>query len=249
MYGLLRLFCESRLAGVDGLSGHMASFRALCKVVDLLLSAKRRLVPPEQAAVDIGTACERFLSSHLEVYGEDLVRPKHHWLLDIASQVRHHGMILDAFIIERQHLLVKALAEHIRNATVFEVSCMASVVTRQLQASRGELATVDGIVGNATVLPGEPGTWIAEKLAIFGVEVSVGDVVHRGGDVGLVKACAEAHGTLAVYVEVLDLIAAVTDTAGKHAFTGRLELWSASEIVLRTAWRMRPDGNIFVCRM
>jgi len=48
-----------------------------------------------------------------ECYGIAHIKPKHHWLMHIPSQLEKHQAILDAFVVERQHLLVK----------VCEVSC------------------------------------------------------------------------------------------------------------------------------
>ncbi len=35
-------------------------------------------------------------------------KPKHHWLLNVPAQIAKDNVVLDAFVIERQHVLVKA---------------------------------------------------------------------------------------------------------------------------------------------
>ncbi len=71
---------------------------------DLRMAAKTGLVTADEGSVQLENGTGRFLRLHQEAYGKDALKPKHHWLLDIPSQLRRDGMILDAFVIERQHL-------------------------------------------------------------------------------------------------------------------------------------------------
>jgi hypothetical protein len=90
----------------------MDSFRALAAVVDTLIAAKNGLMTAADAADVLETIAADFLQLHQATYGTASVKPKHHWLLDLAAQIRRDGLVVDAFVIERQHLLVKGVAEH-----------------------------------------------------------------------------------------------------------------------------------------
>ena len=37
-----------------------------------------------------------------------VIKPKHHWLMHVPQQIARENAVIDAFVIERQHLLVKA---------------------------------------------------------------------------------------------------------------------------------------------
>lgn len=37
-----------------------------------------------------------------------VIKPKHHWLMHVPEQIARDNVVLDAFVIERQHVLVKA---------------------------------------------------------------------------------------------------------------------------------------------
>ena len=37
-----------------------------------------------------------------------VIKPKHHWLMHVPQQIARDNAVIDAFVIERQHLLVKA---------------------------------------------------------------------------------------------------------------------------------------------
>ena len=43
---------------------------------------------------------------HIAAYGVDKLKPKHHWMFDVAEMLQHTEAVLDAFIIERLHLRV-----------------------------------------------------------------------------------------------------------------------------------------------
>lgn len=41
-------------------------------------------------------------------YGTRWIRPKHHWFLHIPEQIEANNMVVDCFVVERQHLHVRA---------------------------------------------------------------------------------------------------------------------------------------------
>ena len=49
-------------------------------------------------------------------------------MFDVADQWKTHSIVIDAFVVERLHLRVKHVAEHVRNTSTFERSCLASLI-------------------------------------------------------------------------------------------------------------------------
>ena len=110
-----------------------------------------------EAAAQLEQATGRYLRLHQEAYGTVLLKPKHHWILDIPAQLRRDGMVLDAFVIERQHLMVPGVAEHV-NTAVYEVSVCSSVLSLQLQETVDD-ALFDGLIGRTSRLEGFRRQW------------------------------------------------------------------------------------------
>ena len=93
----------------------------MCRVVDLILDAKRALTPMVASAHALREALKDFMDTHVAAYGRDRIKPKHHWMYDVADQMECLPAVFDAFIIERLHLRVKAVADNVDNLRSFEV--------------------------------------------------------------------------------------------------------------------------------
>ena len=121
LYGMLRHFIECVATIAPEHDAAKQSFFAACDVVDAILAAKFCRLSPQRAAADLQTLTARFMELHKAAYGVRFIKPKHHWQMDVPPQIVRDGVVLDAFVVERGHLAVKAIAEHVRNTTTFEV--------------------------------------------------------------------------------------------------------------------------------
>jgi hypothetical protein len=212
---------------------------------DVLLATKRGLIPVGTGATQLETATRTFLELHKVCYGGQHLKPKHHWLLDLGPQVRRDGMVLDAFVVERQHLLVKSVAEHVKNTSQYEVSVLSSLLTVQLNSVR-ELNISDELVGRTSLLEGMPGVLVANKMAIHSFTVTVDEVVLRGDEAGFVVACAREGLELFCFVAPMVKLAQVTEQAVKFRRTTTLAVWRAVEIQHCIAWKEDADGAVLV---
>ena len=153
----------------------------------------------DQTTRKLADAMRLFFDLHKAAYGEDHIKPKHHWMLDIPPQLLRDGLVLDAFVIERQHLLVKNVANHIVNTRVFEASLGASVLTRQLQIAK-EYRPGDKLVGKTSRLKDMAGVHIAEALEIYSIEFRANDVASKGPEVDIIVACASDESSSFFFV-------------------------------------------------
>ena len=58
-----------------------------------------------------------YMRKTIAVYGREHVKPKTHWVFDIADQLEEHawlGILFDAFTIERFHVRVKRTAVDVK---------------------------------------------------------------------------------------------------------------------------------------
>jgi hypothetical protein len=247
LYGLLRHFFETRVGDRPEICAEHTSFKAACHVMDLILQAKRCLARPAEAAVQLEAAVGAQLRLHIAAYGTEHVKPKHHWLLDVPAQMQRDGCVLDAFIIERTHLMVKGIAEHVRNTHDFERSVMRGVTTKAFQ-SAATATYGDSLIGKVAALPGYPSVQVADKMKLFTLQLAIDDVVLRGESAGIVIACASEGGVLFVIVETMMRNTLVSSHASACTPTGCHEVWLASEVEQSLAWYGRPDGSWVVVR-
>ena len=101
LYGMLRHFVEVKVGSRVEVHLERLSFDAACQVLDVLLLCKRGVVDVENGASALQDAVCNHLKLHVAAYGDQYIRPKHHWMLDIGPQFLRDRCILDAFVIER----------------------------------------------------------------------------------------------------------------------------------------------------
>ena len=246
VYGLLRHFVECNLMRLPGLVQHIDSFLAACRSLDLLLAAKHVLADPSELGQALERQVSQYIVLHKAAYGTALMKPKFHWALDVPSQICRDRMVLDAFVIERTHLRVKAVAEHVRNTVSYERSVMASLATVCWQhAETDEFGNC--LLGTTAPLTGIHGAWIADRMQVWSVEFSIDDMVSKsGGQVGSVVACCSFDGRLFALVRPAVVASRPSDHSVLCRPSGDLEAWPERQLMLSLAWRSEPDGSILV---
>ncbi len=105
VYGPLRLYMlgieptalpETKVA--------LASFYALCNVMDLLLALQRGSTTPQR----LHAAVTRHLTLFRAIY-EDAWIPKCHFAVHLAGQLGQHGFLLSCFVHKRKHKEIKGM--------------------------------------------------------------------------------------------------------------------------------------------
>ena len=134
LYGLLRNFVETEIGADERVAAERSAFDAACKFMDGFLAAKRGLLPIADAAVELQRVLVSHFRIHKAAHGTNLVRPKHHWLLDCPPQVARDGCVLDTFVVERIHLQCRRIAEHTKNTSRFERSVLAGITNAAFNA-------------------------------------------------------------------------------------------------------------------
>jgi hypothetical protein len=185
---------------------------------------------------------------HQIAYGSHYIKPKHHWMMDVPAQLVRDQCVLDAFIIERTHLVVKGVADHIRNTRCFEQSVLSSVTTLAFE-SAAKAQAGDCLVGRCAPLPGFPGVHVADKMSIFNIDVSVDDIILRGDAAGVVVACALENGRLLVVVDLMAQVGIRSSHAVVFKLAGQHDVWSAADVGHCLGWHCQADGSFVVIRM
>ena len=246
VYGLLRHFVECNIMRLPGLVQHIDSFLAACRSLDLLLAAKGVLGDPSELGQALELQVSHYIALHKAAYGTALMKPKFHWALDIPSQICRDRMVLDAFVIERSHLRVKAVAEHVQNTASFERSVMASLSTVCWTHAETDVFG-NCLLGPTAPLPGIHETWIADRMQVWSVEFTIDDMVSKsGGQVGSVVACCSSDGLLFAFVRPAVVASRPSDHTVLCSLSACLEAWPERELRLCLAWRSEPDGSFVV---
>lgn len=238
LYSLLRHFVEVNPTYFEELHLERQSFHACCKVLDHLLETKRGFSSAQHDAVHLRAAIEHMLRSHVSAYGTDNLIPKHHWMLDVPEQIERDNLVLDCFIIERMHLLVKGVANHVRNTVCFERSVLASVLNLQHRRAT-DVYERYGLRGKAT--PWQGG-FASHSLTLAGLDVNSGDVVFNEIQAGQVEACILQGRTLAVIVSLLTAVELVSSHSGRYRSSGERTMWPAAVLRPSRAWYSEDTG-------
>ena len=69
------------------LANQRASFDAACATVDILIQTKKGMLDNRRASDMLLEAIGRHQRLHIAAYGVDKIKPKHHWMSDVAGML------------------------------------------------------------------------------------------------------------------------------------------------------------------
>ena len=246
-YGLVRHFAETRVpAGSEEVAPALDSFQACCHIMDVIRLAKSGQVALPDAGGMLATAVADHLRKHKLAYGESFVRPKFHWMFDIAEQWTTAPLVIDAFIIERLHLRMKAIAEPVCNTNVFEETTLAGIINSQLRSLHSNDICKDGLVGKKAMLGQD--IQVADKVTLGGLNISINDVVLKHKTASLVLACLREKDDLFVLVKLLALHANIGIHSFRCRMTSNVQLWRVADLELPLAWKGEEDNMMIIIR-
>ena len=176
------------------------------------------------------------------------VVPKHHWAFDVAQQMSGDSATFDAFVIERLHLRVKAISEHIDNTIAFERSVLCGLINAHAKRAQERLGGC-GLIGESRKVPSLD-AWVSERLEFGGLSVVVGDYVFRGDTCGKVTACIADESVVSVVVDVARKVAERTASAAVFGLrSSAREVWRASDVSESLVWKTLSEDEVLVIRM
>jgi hypothetical protein len=104
------------------------------------------LVSRKKMANLIRDLVKRFLKARLVTDGPDDVVPKHHCTMHLWEQFLEDGMVLDTWVLERMHLLLKKYADGIANTGAFEKIVIGRAVLDRMRQLR-RISYEDKLIG------------------------------------------------------------------------------------------------------
>ena len=107
---------------------HALSMIAVCFVI-MLLTNQTLL---EVSASQLATAINNHIQLYKAVYGDDAMRPKHHYVLHLPRMLLRHGFLFATFVHERKHRLAKRYMVPRLTAKSFELGVIQDITTHQI---------------------------------------------------------------------------------------------------------------------
>ena len=202
VFPLIRDFALAIVRPTQKLELEVRSLLGVCAVLDCLLAAKH-------THQDHGTleATRAFLQAHIAAYGKEGLKPKHHYIFHNALQASR-GEVMDCFVHERKHQVLKAAANPVKNTRAFESSILGRVLleqTRQMKASPADRGLVQPVPAEPALLAslGVGAASMGREIRRDGLQLAAGDLVIFGKQAGFVQCGVEAEGLLLALVQPL----------------------------------------------
>ena len=215
--------------------------------MDAIRDLKQGFLPIEAGSQRLQHLTSEHMRLHKAVYGDALVKPKHHWQLDIAAQIASDCCVLDCFLIERHHCMVKRIADHVKNTSRFEKSVLSgvlNVLSRRMQ----DASDIAGLRGTSKKLPGSANVFVAARCECYSAQISIDDFVVEDDVVGRVTACLLEDSTVKVVVDTMTRLRSVSAQSDVWVWDGGQEVWQAQHVQQILAARAEEDGIVVVLR-
>ena len=185
----------------------LASFYGMCDIIRLLQKLKRQM-PPAVADISMLKQLQRTqLMNCIQAYGEDTIKPKHHYSLHVGDQLLKHGLLVDCFVLERKHRATKRAANLIENSATYESSVMARVFNESVRMNDNVDVFISKLVGSiacSTDFARELGVrnvFVAEKMHARGMTIACNDVLITTDLALEVAACMRVNDKLQLLVK------------------------------------------------
>ena len=248
LYILLRHFVEMKEDAIvrNGLTAEIRSFYALCEVIDKIMSIKRCISDARRCRAALIASTEAHLQRHVEAYGNDAIRPKHHKEMHLPDQFGRDGCVLDGFIIERLNNDLRRISEKVANTRRFEDTLLSMTACQRLHMlAKHEYG--DRLIGKRAEHPDFDGATFAPRMEYKTAVFSAGDIVSCDGALGCIKACAEEGGSLYAFVVVFEQVERLTKHSVRAAhLQERTEVWPADRLVDVAAWYFDRAGAVVI---
>ena len=164
-------------------------------------------------------------------------------MMHIADKILRDSCVLDAFIIERLHNALRAVADNLCNTSRYEFSLLAGVLNNQLRTLEGRTYG-DGLIGPTARHPDVLNAFVADKMEVATKPISVGDIVLSRPSFGRVVACVQEDDQLFATVRPFDFVSRLSRHSVRVREMLTAEVWPAGGIEEVMAWY--TDGDCVV---
>ena len=198
-FPVLLYFLHSVVAPQGLLKNQTDSFGKLGKVMRIVQRGKEGI----NLHAELSQAIQDHAVAFAVAYPDDEVKPKNHYIHHVPLQLSRDGLIIDAFVGERKHQSIKALATDVQNTRTFEQSVIKRAIAQQMAVLQDPACFRDGLL-RAKPFPelaaseGAQCAFASTSMRWCGTNISAGDLLVLDGAVCIVEACVSVDEKLAV---------------------------------------------------
>jgi len=198
-FPILLYFLHSVIAPQGLLQHQTDSFGKLGRVMGVVQRGKEGV----RLELELARAIQEHGEAFALAYPDTEVKPKNHYIHHVPLQLARDGLIIDAFVGERKHQSIKALASDVQNTTRFEQSVIKRAVAQQMAVLMDPMCFRYGLL-RAKPYPelaasqGAHCAFVSTRMKWCGTTISAGDLLVLDGVVCSVEACVSVDEKLAV---------------------------------------------------
>ena len=250
LFPIMQHFVLTVVAPTGKPSKEIESFTSCCIVLRELQAIKKGMGSVET----LQQAIRNHMANFLDAYGLDCFKPKHHFAMHLPAQIQRDGLVLDCFVLERKHQMIKACCNWVDNTCSFEKSAIARAVLEQTRLLQQPGWTQSGLKGPSKDCPhlalerGCRNAFVARRMQSNGILFATGDVVQLHNELLLVESCACLDTKLCIVVSSLRCVQQLTAYSWRCKPNGNLQLVDCSVHAPQQAacWSFEADGHILV---
>ena len=202
---MLRYFIEQFCSNNTAIANEVASFRALHDLCSQLKTIKASAVVAAEATEKLAALQKKHFESFRRAYGDDYVRPKHHYSLHVPKQIARHQFLYDCFVLERKHQLAKAEIANMKQIAAnqtFERNLIAQLNYVQLTESSRTAQRPFPVRSLQTT----HGFTVSKMACLTFMDVKSTDIIYSDGRAFLVHGCSSTGGEIRLLVEMFGLV-------------------------------------------
>ena len=244
VYPVVRFFAETTLACRSGMEAQMASLLSICDVVDKFQDAKAR--------IDTAASLKDRITAHLKAFKRAnpgvFCKPKGHLLYHCAQQILENELLLDCFVCERKHIMMKRACFWIKRTTCFERSALARSFQETLRVLSNPRVFTNGLLGFTQSEP-KSGILVGKHMQFDGVEYHSDDCCFVESVLLLVDGCMVWNETCYLVVRAGALLSEVTPHSGLWTCDDSFCKFRLGNCVTKHALRIASANRGFTDRL
>ena len=135
LYAVVRAWATMEAEG-DPQKDHLLVYLAVSRIIDIIRRVKHRQLSTACAKPMLLSGIAAWLELHKAKYGKAHIKPKYAWMWLFSKRLEDCEWLFDMFYVERQHQIIRAQAELVKNTSTSESSVFSRVVDAQCESLR-----------------------------------------------------------------------------------------------------------------
>ena len=128
MYGIIAIYVTNVFLRAGYCVHECTAYVLLADLLDLLVASPHGTVTSDM----LRTTGDNFLRACVNAGWRERLIPKFHWIIHLAIELKHFGLLLTCWVHERKHKMVKRYSDQVRNTKTYEKSVLSEVICHHI---------------------------------------------------------------------------------------------------------------------